>query len=266
MSGCGLTSGTTSRPTHAIPPTSTSWPVWTSQATPVAQWAIIRSPGTRSMLAAGPGTPLAATPESPTPSRCSASTCWVDSSTPRVAPTRSRFASPDRGPSIVNQRSGSSGRRPRYLAGLRRVVAIGGAAALQKHLDEVNGQRKDNGAVLFGGDLSQRLQVPQLQRCRLTVDHLSGGRELLACAELPFRVDDFGALLPLGFGLLSHRPLHRLGELDVAHFDARHLDPPAARLLVDDFLEPLIDLVALAQQMVQVRLAENAAQRRLSDQ
>ena len=54
--------------------TSMSWPLWTSQATRVARWAITRSPGTTRMLAAGPGTPPAATPVSPTPSRCSSST------------------------------------------------------------------------------------------------------------------------------------------------------------------------------------------------
>ena len=67
---------------------------------------------------------------------------------------------------LARQRVGCSGRgrrRPRYLTVLRGVVlAIARAAALQQHLDEVDGQRKDNGAVLFGGDLGERLEVPQL--------------------------------------------------------------------------------------------------------
>ncbi len=39
--------------------------------------------------------------------------------------------------------------------------------------EQVDGQREDDGGVLFGGDLRQRLQVAQLQRRRRLVDDVS---------------------------------------------------------------------------------------------
>jgi hypothetical protein len=77
---------------------------------------------------------------------------------------------------------------------------------------------------------------------------------------------DFRARLPFSLRLLCHRPLHRLWQLDVAAFALGHLDTPGACLLVDHFLQALVDTIALGQQMIEIRLAENAAQRGLPDQ
>ena len=88
----------------------------------------------------------------------------------------------------------------------------------------------------------------------------SGGRLLLAES-----VDDLGPPLAFGLGLGGHGPAHRLGQLDVLDLDQGDLDAPGVGELVDDLLEPLVDLVALDQQLVQVDLAEDAAQGGLGD-
>ena len=62
-----------------------------------------------------------------------------------------------------------------------------------------------------------------------------------------------------------HRVLHRGRDLDVLDLDRRDLDPPRVGVLVDDVLERLVELLALAERHVEVRLAEHGAQRRLGD-
>jgi len=54
------------------------------------------------------------------------------------------------------------------------------------------------------------LQVAQLQGRRLCADHPGRLGQLLAGLEFTLGVDDLGPLLALGFGLLGHRPLHRV--------------------------------------------------------
>src|SRR5258708_5235445 len=110
--------------------------------------------------------------------------------------------------------------------------------------------------------LGPRLEVAQLQRARLTAEARRGIGELLAGDELALRVNDFRALLTLGFGLASHGALHGLWQLEVAHLDAGDFHAPGACLGVDDLLQLGIDLVAFGQQVIEVRLAQDAAQRR----
>ena len=76
--------------------------------------------------------------------------------------------------------------------------------------------------------------------------------ELLGGLELALGVDDLGPLLALGLGLAGHGPLHRVGQLHVLDLDDADLDAPRLCLLVDDLLEPLVDLVAVDEQLVQV--------------
>ena len=90
-----------------------------------------------------------------------------------------------------------------------------------------------------------------------SVDDLGCRSELLAGLELALGVDDLGPLLALGLGLPRHRPLHRLRQLDILDLDHADLDAPRLGLLVDDHLQLLVDLLALAQQLIQVRLAEH---------
>ena len=74
---------------------------------------------------------------------------------------------------------------------------------------------------------------------------------------------DLGALLTLG--LLRHRPLHALRQLDILDFDDRDFDAPRLGLLADNGLQARVDLLTMRQQCVEIDLADRAAQRRLGD-
>src|SRR5262245_28205209 len=95
--------------------------------------------------------------------------------------------------------------------------------------------------------------------------HLRGLGELGGGLEFAVGVDHLGSALALGLGLLGHRALHVLGQVDLLHLDVRHLDAPGLGVLVDDALELLVDLVARREQVVELDLAEHAAQGRLGD-
>ena len=114
-------------------------------------------------------------------------------------------------------------------------------------------------------DLGQRLQVAQLQRGRVAGDHVGGVAEALRSLELALGVDDLRPPLALGLGAERHRVLHRGRDLDVLDLDGRDLDPPRVGVLVDDVLERLVELLPLAQQHVEIGLAQHRAQRRLGD-
>ena len=92
-----------------------------------------------------------------------------------------------------------------------------------------------------------------------------------ACGELRGRfelaggVNDLRALLALGLGLPRHRALHVGRQIDVLHLDRRHLDAPRLGVLVEDLLQLLVQPLALRQQVVELDLAEHAAQRRLRE-
>ena len=78
-------------------------------------------------------------------------------------------------------------------------------------------------------DLEQRLQVAQLQRDRMLLDHERGVLQPLGRLELALGVDDLRAPLALGLGLARHRALHARRDLDVLHLDGRDLDAPRRR-------------------------------------
>ena len=114
-------------------------------------------------------------------------------------------------------------------------------------------------------ELEQRLQVAQLQRDRVLLDHERRVLQPLGGLELALGVDHLRAPLALGLGLAGHRALHALRDLDVLHLDDRDLDPPGRGLLVDDPLQDRVDLLALREQLVERVLAEHRPQRRLRD-
>jgi hypothetical protein len=72
-------------------------------------------------------------------------------------------------------------------------------------------------------------------------------------------VDDLGTAVSLGLGLAGHGPSHRVGQFHVLDLDQGDLDPPGVGQVIDDALQPLVDLVPVDQQLVQVDLAEDAA-------
>src|SRR3712207_9232532 len=62
-----------------------------------------------------------------------------------------------------------------------------------------------------------------------------------------------------------HRPLHLLRYLHVLDLDDADLDPPGVGLLVYDRLQLVVDLLAVGEEVVEVLLTEDAAQRGLGD-
>ena len=89
--------------------------------------------------------------------------------------------------------------------------------------------------------------------------------ELLRRLQLAGGVDDLGAFLALGLGLPRHRALHVWRQIDVLHLDGRHLDAPGIGVLIENLLQLLIQPIALRQQIVELDLAEHAAQRGLGE-
>ena len=72
---------------------------------------------------------------------------------------------------------------------------------------------------VIGRDLGESLEVAQLQGRWLAPEDRGGAGELLRGLVLAFGVDDLRPALALGLGLAGHRPLHRLGDLDVLDLD-----------------------------------------------
>ncbi len=75
-------------------------------------------------------------------------------------------------------------------------------------------------------------------------------------------MDDLGPLFPLGLGLAGHGALHQLWQQDILDLDQRdHHTPRLFRVLVNDVPQPLIDPVAMGQELIEVRLAQHTPQR-----
>src|SRR4051794_10104575 len=138
-------------------------------------------------------------------------------------------------------------------------------ALLEERLDQVDRRREDDRAGVRAADLQERLQVAQLQRDRMLLDHERRVFQPLRRLVLTLGVDDLRAPLALGLRLPRHGALHAARDLDVLHLDDRDLDPPRGGCLVDDLLQDGVDLVALRQQLVERVLTEHRAQGRLRD-
>ena len=118
---------------------------------------------------------------------------------------------------------------------------------------------------LVAGDLREGLQVAKLHRFALLGEHLGGGEQLLGGLQLALGVDHLGAPLALGLRLARDRPDHRLVDVDMLDLDVRHLDAPGVGLVVEHRLDVLVQLLALGEELVELVLAEDRAQRGLRE-
>ena len=106
-------------------------------------------------------------------------------------------------------------------------------------VEELRGE--DDGRVPLDRDLAEHLEVAQLQRDRVLDDHVGRLGELAGAERLALGRDDLGPLLALGLGLAGHRPLHRLGQLDVLELHELTTSTPQRSLvtsrmsLIDSF-------------------------------
>ena len=58
-------------------------------------------------------------------------------------------------------------------------------------------------------------------------------------------MNDLRALFALCFGLLGHGAEHALGQIDLLNLDVHHLYAPWSSVLVEDGLNPEIQLLAM---------------------
>src|SRR3954447_12324359 len=84
-------------------------------------------------------------------------------------------------------------------------LAVGSVLGLEEGLEEVYGNRQDDGGVLLTGDLAHRLKQPQLQG-RRALPPICGLPEALRGLVLAFCCDDLRTPLALALGLTRHRP------------------------------------------------------------
>ena len=118
-------------------------------------------------------------------------------------------------------------------------------------VEQIDRDGKKRGRVVFAGNFAHGLQETQLQRNRLLAHHRGGLHHFFRGLKFAFGVDDLGAAFALGFGLLGHRALHRVGQRHVLDLDRRDFDAPRFGLPVDDLLQLLVDRLALRKQVVQ---------------
>src|SRR4029077_5395579 len=102
-----------------------------------------------------------------------------------------------------------------------RCLALLFLGVLEEVLDDVDWRRENDRRRRRATDFDQRLQVAQLQRDRVLLDHDRGVFQLLGRLELALGVDDLRATLALRLGLTRHRLLHPRRDLDVLHLDDR---------------------------------------------
>ncbi len=85
------------------------------------------------------------------------------------------------------------------------------AALVHEWREEIDRHWKKRGRVVFAGNLAHRLEEAQLERNRFLAHHRGGLHHFFRRLKFALGVDDLGAALALGFGLLGHGALHRVG-------------------------------------------------------
>ena len=94
--------------------------------------------------------------------------------------------------------------------------------------------------------------------CRASI--LATFSRLAAACFFALRVDDFRAALAFGLSLARDRADHLVGKIHLFHLDQSYLYAPRPSVLIERGLQLHVELLALAQQLVQFHLAQYAAQ------
>src|SRR5687768_6931898 len=130
-------------------------------------------------------------------------------------------------------------------------LARGTILGLQKGPEEVYRDGQYYGGVLLGGDLTHRLEKPQLEG-RRALQALGGLPEAFGSLVLALCGDDLCAALALTLGLPSHGPLHLLRDLDVLDLHHANLHSPGIGLVVYDGLELVVYGLPVCQEVIKV--------------
>ncbi len=104
-----------------------------------------------------------------------------------------------------------------------------------------------------------------MQRGRLVGHRLGRLGQLLGRLEFGVGVDDPGPPVAGGLRLAGHRPLHGLRQRHVLDLHPVDLHAPAQRRTVDHHFQALVELLPVGEQVVEVALADDGAQRGLGD-
>ena len=112
-------------------------------------------------------------------------------------------------------------------------------------VDDVHGKWKYYNGVFLHVDLRQCLQVAKLDGCRLCFEDGGGFGQLGRGLELSFGVDDFCATLAFGLRLPRDGSLHRLRNIHLFDFHFRYLDTLGLGILINDYLQLRVYLMAL---------------------
>ena len=94
---------------------------------------------------------------------------------------------------------------------------------------------------------------------------LAASASFCEASNSPCGVNDFGAALAFGFGLLGDGALHLFGNVDLFHFHLGDLDAPGLGVLIEDDLQLGVYFVALRENFVELELADDAADRGLRE-
>ena len=104
--------------------------------------------------------------------------------------------------------------------------------------------------VFFSAPISTSVcRYRNWMRRRLLLDHFRGHGQLFGRRVLAFGMDDLGAPLAFGLGLARDGADHLLGQIHLLHFHHGHLHAPRRGVLVQDGLQPHVELFALAEQV-----------------
>ena len=125
------------------------------------------------------------------------------------------------------------------------------------------GQREHDGRIFFDADFGQRLQVAELNRGGLRFEHLRGLGQLRRRLRFALRVNHLGAALAFRLRLPADGALHLLRDIDLLDFHLRYLNTPGLGILVKDHLQLAVYLFALGEDLVELKLPDDAAQRGL---
>src|SRR6185437_12428537 len=135
----------------------------------------------------------------------------------------------------------------------------------EERLHDIDWHRKDDRGILFGADLSQRLQITQLHGGRNAPEDLCGVYKGLRRLELGFRVDDLRTPVTFRLRLFSNGAYHVLSKLDSSDLNVAHLDSPSFGLRVQDALDVGTEFLSFRKHLVELMLPQHSAQRRLRE-
>src|ERR1700683_2915121 len=124
----------------------------------------------------------------------------------------------------------------------------------------IHRKREYNCRILFGADFDQRLQITQLDGDGLVGHGLRGACQGFCGGGFTFRINDCDAAIALGVGVAGEGADHLIGEIHLLDLDHGYFHAPGSGVLIESGLKFHIELLALAEQLIELDFAEHAAQ------